>query len=125
VIDKEGFTLSEPARTWKEWMKQKSRHYTTSRYYKGLHKFLLGLYSLSHGVFYPLFIASMIFFSWKLALIVFGLRLLVQALIFYKAMDKLNEKDLFPWFFILDIWMFFYYIIFSVAMTRKPGKTWK
>jgi glycosyltransferase involved in cell wall biosynthesis len=125
VVDKDGFTLSEPARTWKEWRKQKSRHYTTSRYYKGIHKFLLGLYSLSHGVFYPLFIASLIFFSWKLALVVFGVRLLVQFFIFYKTMDKLNEKDLLPWFFVLDVWMFFYYIIFSLAMVRKPRKTWK
>ena len=125
VVDKEAFTLSEPARTWKEWRKQKSRHYTTSRYYKGIHKFLLGLYSFSHGVFYPLFIASLIFYSWKLALIVFAARLLVQFFIFYKTMEKLDEKDLLPWFPLLDIWMFFYYIIFSVAMAKKPRKTWK
>jgi glycosyltransferase involved in cell wall biosynthesis len=125
VIDKESFTLSEPPRTWKEWMKQKRRHYTTSRYYKNIHKFLLGMYALSHGVFYPLFIASLIFFSWKISLIVFAVRLLVQFFIFYKALDKLDEKDLLPWFFVLDVWMFFYYIIFSFAMTRKPMKTWK
>ena len=125
VIDKDAFTLSEPPLTWKEWMKQKSRHYTTSRYYKALHKFLLGLYSLSHGLFYPLFVATAILFSWKLALIVFMLRLMIQGIVFYRAMDKLNEKDLFPWFVLLDIWMFFYYIIFSFAMVKKPRKTWK
>ena len=125
VIDKEAFTLSEPARTWKEWMKQKRRHYTTSRYYKPVHKFLLGLYALSHGVFYPLFIASILFFSWKLALIVFAVRMLVQGIIFYKALAKLDESDLLPWFLFLDIWMFLYYIIFSFAMFKKPVKTWK
>jgi cellulose synthase/poly-beta-1,6-N-acetylglucosamine synthase-like glycosyltransferase len=124
VIDKDAFTLSEPPRTWKEWMKQKSRHYTTSRYYKSLHKFLLGLYSLSHGLFLPLFIASL-FFNWKLALIIFGTRYLIQGFIFYKTMDKLDEKDLFLWFPVLDIWMFVYYIIFSVALVKKPRKTWK
>jgi cellulose synthase/poly-beta-1,6-N-acetylglucosamine synthase-like glycosyltransferase len=125
VIDKDSFTLSEPPRTWREWMKQKRRHYTTSRYYKATHKFLLGLYALSHGVFYPLFIVSMIFFSWKLSLILFAVRLLIQFFIFYKAMDKLDEKDLLPWFFVLDVWMFFYYIIFSFALIKKPRKTWK
>jgi glycosyltransferase involved in cell wall biosynthesis len=125
VIDKDAFTLSEPAKTWSEWMKQKRRHYTTSRYYRAIHKFLLGLYSLSHFVFYPLFIASLLFFSWKLSLIVFGLRLLVQAFIFYKTMNKLDEKDLFPWFFVFDIWMFFYYLIFSVALFKKPERTWR
>lgn len=125
VIDKDSFTLSEPPLTWKQWMKQKSRHYTTSRYYKPIHKFLLGLYALSHAGFYPLFIAGILFFSWKISLIIFAVRFILQAFIFYKAMDKLNEKDLFPWFLILDIWMFFYYLIFSFALVRKPGKTWK
>jgi len=125
VIDKDAFTLSEPPKTWGEWMKQKRRHYTTSRYYKAIHKFLLGLYALSHGAFYPLFIASMLFFSWKIALLVFGVRFLFQCIIFYKTMNRLDEKDLFPWFFVLDIWMFFYYIIFSFAMFKKPRKTWK
>lgn len=125
VIDKDAFTLSEPPLTWKEWMKQKRRHYSTGRYYKAVHKFLLGLYSLSHGLFYPLFIASLIFFSWKIALIIFAVRLLIQAFIFYKTMDRLDEKDLFPWFFVFDIWMFFYYIIFSFAMIKRPERTWK
>ncbi len=125
VIDKDAFTLSEPPLTWDQWIKQKRRHYSTSRYYKVIHKFLLGLYALSHGVFYPLFIASILFFSWKLSLIILAVRLLIQFFIFYKTMNRLNEKDLLPWFFMLDVWMFFYYIIFSVAMVKKPRKTWK
>ena len=125
VIDKDAFTLSEPAQTWAEWKKQKSRHYTTSRYYKAWHKFLLGMYAFTHAAFYPLFIAAILFFSWKISLVIFAIRLLLQAIIFYKTMDKLNEKDLFQWFFVLDVWMFFYYIIFSFALIRKPGKTWK
>ncbi|MBA3674781.1 MAG: glycosyltransferase, partial [Chitinophagaceae bacterium] len=91
MIDKDSFTLSEPPKTWNEWMKQKQRHYTTSRYYKAVHKFLLGLYAASHWVFYPLFIASMLFFSWKLALLIFGVRLLIQFFIFYNTMSKLGE----------------------------------
>ncbi len=125
VIDKDAFTLSEPPVTWSEWMKQKRRHYSTGRYYKSIHKFLLGLYALSHSVFYPLFIAGMLFFSWKISLLIFGIRFLIQSIIFYKTMHKLDEKDLFPWFFLFDIWMFFYYIIFSLAMVKKPMKAWK
>lgn len=125
VIDKDAFTLSEPAKAWKDWVKQKNRHYTTSKYYKAGHKFLLGLYAFSHFLFYPLFILSIIFYSWKLALIVFGIRLLVQGFIMFKTMSKLDEKDLFPWFLVLDIWMFFYYLRFSSALVRRPKKDWK
>ncbi|MEO9032832.1 MAG: glycosyltransferase, partial [Ginsengibacter sp.] len=110
VIDKDAFTLSEPPKNWKDWARQKNRHYTTSKYYKAVHKFLLGLYAFSHFLFYPLFILSIVFYSWKLALIVFGIRLLIQGFIMFKTTSKLDEKDLFPWFLVLDIWMFFYYL---------------
>lgn len=125
MIDKDAFTLSESPKTFGQWRKQKARHYSTGKYYKLSHKILLGFYAESYFLFYPLFIATILFFSWKLALIVFGVRFFLQALVFYKTMNKLDEKDLFPIFLLLDIWMFFYYFIFSVAMFRKPGKTWK
>ena len=124
-IDKDTFTLSEPAKDWAAWRRQKRRHYSTGRYYRPLHKFLLGLYSLSHFLFYPLFVTSIIFFNWQFSLIVFGCRLLLQAIIFYPAMKKLDEKDLYRWFLFFDLWMFFYYLLFSFSLLRKPGQNWK
>ncbi len=124
-IDKETFTLSEPAKTWSQWIKQKSRHYSTGKFYKPLHKFLLGLYSFSHFLFYPLLAASIVFFNWQWALIVFGIRFLIQAIIFYPVAKKLDEKDLYPLFLFFDVWMFFYYLLFSVSLVKKPGATWK
>jgi glycosyltransferase involved in cell wall biosynthesis len=124
-IDADTFTLSEPAKTWSQWMKQKRRHYTTAKYYKPMHKFLLGLFSLSQFLFYPLLAASIIFYGWQWSLIVFGIRFLLQAVVYYKVMYKLHEKDLYPWFLFLDLWMFFYYIIFAFALIQKPGKGWK
>ena len=53
VIDKDAVTRSIPKTTWKSWLKQKSRHYTTAKYYKVKHKFLLGLYFISQFLFYP------------------------------------------------------------------------
>ncbi len=34
VVDKDAFTLSAAPKTWKQWIRQKKRHYTTSKYYK-------------------------------------------------------------------------------------------
>ncbi|MDQ2863504.1 MAG: glycosyltransferase [Bacteroidota bacterium] len=124
VIDKDAFTLSEPAKNWKQWVKQKKRHYTTSKYYKLRHKFLLGLYAFSHFLFYPFFVASALFYSWKEALVIFAIRCIVQGIVLFNVSEKLNEKDLFPIYWLLDIWMFFYYIIFSGALFKKPAKTW-
>lgn len=123
-IDKATFTLSEPVVTWGQWMKQKTRHYTTGRYYKPLHKFLLGLYSFTHFIFFPLFFISLLFFSWQWALIIFGARFITQAIILYPAMKKMDERDLYPMFLFFDVWMFFYYLIFAVALIKKPKPVW-
>ncbi len=124
VIDPDAFTLSEPATSWKHWTRQKTRHYTTSKYYKRIHKFLLGLYAFSQFIYYPLFILALLFFDWQWVLGVFLLRFIIQGVIFYKATDKLNEKDLFPWFLFFDISMFFYYIFFARTLVKKPGNQW-
>ena len=124
-IDPESFTLSKPATTWEQWHRQKQRHYTTSKYYKFVHKFLLAAYAFTHFLFYPLLIASAIIYSWKYALIIFIVRLIMQTIIYAKTMKKMDEWDLFPWFIVLDIWMFFYYILFSPALFKKPKKIWK
>ncbi len=124
VIDHEAHTISEAKKRWSDWMRQKYRHYTTGKYYKPVHKFLLGLYSMSLFLIYPLLAVSIIFFNWWIALAVFGVRLIVQSIVFYKGMKKLNESDLWPWFLFLDIWMFFYFIFTLPAIWKAPRKNW-
>ncbi len=124
VIDKEAVTLSTPKRKWSEWVKQKTRHYSTARYYKRSHKLLLGLYSASQFLFYPLLLVTAVFYNWQYALALFGLRFIVQGFIYFFAMKKLNERDLWPFFLFLDLWMFLYYIIFANTLWKKPGKSW-
>jgi cellulose synthase/poly-beta-1,6-N-acetylglucosamine synthase-like glycosyltransferase len=125
IIDKEAHTLSEPRTTWGEWMKQKNRHYTTSKYYKPIHKFLLGLYSLTNFLVYPLVILAAIFFNWWIVLILFLARLVLVAFIWKKCMNQLNEADLWPYFFLFDVLMMVYYIVFTPALFKKPSKKWR
>jgi glycosyltransferase involved in cell wall biosynthesis len=123
-IEHTAHTLSEPKEKWNDWMTQKYRHYTTSKYYKRRHKFWLGLYSFSLFLVYPLFAVSMIFFNWWIPLVVFGIRFSIQAVVLFKSMKKLNESDLWPWFLFMDIWMFFYYIFTVPAIWKAPRKNW-
>lgn len=125
VIDPDAFTLSSPKKTWADWKKQKSRHFTTAKHYKFSHRFLLGLYSLSHFLFYLLFPFSVLFFDWRWSLIPLVVGLAVKAFVLKKAMKKLGEADLWKWFPLLDVWMCFYYIIFAPALYRKPSHRWK
>jgi glycosyltransferase involved in cell wall biosynthesis len=124
VINKEAHTLSDARQTFADWVKQKNRHYTTAKYYKGKYKFLLGLYNASFFMLYPMFVVCLILCKWWLVLAIFGARFLLQFLVFAKSMKKLNESDLLPWFWLLDIWMFLYQILFIPALWKKPKKTW-
>jgi hypothetical protein len=128
VLDPDSFVYSTPKTNWADWLRQKQRHYTTSRYYKPVHKILLGLYSGTHFLLYPFLIASLllvpapyVWFVWP----AFGLRLVLQAVVYYESMQKLKEKDLFWLFPFFDIWQFVYYIIFAPAIWKTPGKNWK
>ncbi|MBK6937915.1 MAG: glycosyltransferase [Chitinophagaceae bacterium] len=124
VIDADAITRSIPKTTWSGWLRQKSRHYTTAKYYRPKHKFLLGLYFATQFAFYPLLAAAIVLFDWRFVLGVFGIRFIVQGIILYKSMKKLGEKDLWSWFLFLDMWMFFYYLIFAPALWRKPKQGW-
>lgn len=124
VIDPEAHTLSDSKETWGEWFRQKTRHFSTAKYYRGKHKFLLTIYSATQFLVYPLFVLSIIFFNWWIACCLFGARLIVQAIVYFKSMKKLNEADLFPFFFLFEIWMCFYYILFLPSLFKKPKKTW-
>jgi glycosyltransferase involved in cell wall biosynthesis len=124
VIDQEAHTLSAAKQTFGEWMAQKNRHYSTSRYYTRKHKFLLGLYALSSALVYPLLVLSAVFYCWWLALSVYALRLLVLVPVWFLGMDKLNEKDLKPYFLLFDGWMPLYYLLQFPALWKKPRNKW-
>ncbi|MEP6464703.1 MAG: glycosyltransferase [Parafilimonas sp.] len=124
VIEKDAHTLSEPHTTWSNWMQQKNRHYTTAKFYKSSHKFLLSLYAILQTLIYPLTVATAIFFNWYIAVGIFAIRLIVQCIFWYKCMKKLNEADLFPWFLFFDIWMFAYNLFFFPALFKKPSRNW-
>ncbi|HTL06870.1 MAG TPA: glycosyltransferase [Chitinophagaceae bacterium] len=123
VIDPDAVTRSEPKTTWSDWIRQKTRHYSTGKFYKLQHRLLLGLYAFTHFLFYPLLLLALIA-NWRVALGLFVLRAIVQGWIFYKSMEKLNEKDLWPWWWLFDMWMFVYYLIFAPALWTKPRKNW-
>jgi hypothetical protein len=124
VIDKEAFTRSQPKRTFSDWWRQKTRHYSTAGYYKPIHKWLLGMYTGSQFLFYPLLVASLFWPVWPWALGMYLIRLLSQGFIYYRTMEKLEEQDLWPWWWLLDIWMFLFYCIFAPALWKKPSTSW-
>lgn len=124
VIDSDAFTLSTPVERWRDWVAQKERHNATGRYYKTKDKFSLGLYMITHLAFYPLAIFALFYLPWTWVVPAIVLKVFIQGLILYKAMEKLNEKDLFPFFMIWDFWMILYYTYFLSSLWKKPKQQW-
>ena len=79
---------------------------------------------LAHTLIYPLTILTAIFFNWYIAVGIFVLRLLIEAIVWNKCMKKLNEADLFTWFLFFDIWIFVYNLFFFPSLWRKPANRW-
>ncbi len=127
VINKHAFAYSEPKRKWKHWFRQKTRHMSTGKHYRFGHKLLLGLFSLSHFLFYPamvlvLFYPPMLYIT----LYILGGKILIQSVITYFALKKLDERDLFLYSWLMDILMFLYYVIFTPALFFSKGRSkWK
>ncbi len=125
VIDENAFTISEPKTSWVQWRNQKTRHYSTSKHYKSKHKFWLGLYAAAHFLFYPTLVVAAIYYCWWLVLSIFVFRLIVQGIVYSRSMQKLNENDLIWLYPLLDIWQWFYYLLFANTLLKKPGNNWK
>ena len=125
-LAKESFMISEAKTTWEDWTNQKQRHLSTARYYRALHKFLLGLLPIAHMAFYAFVILTFVYSSfWQYALALILGRWLIEGVIFYPAMKRLNEKDIFLLFPLFDVLLFVYYIRFaSPALVNKTSK-WK
>ncbi len=124
-INQNAFTISKPKTTFKSWRKQKQRHISTSKMYKKEHKIWLGLYYVANLLFWLFFVASLLSGNWKITLIIFVFRILFQYIIVGKAAKKLNEYDLVPFVFILELFLvFFQFGIFINSKTSKK-QHWK
>jgi glycosyltransferase involved in cell wall biosynthesis len=85
VIDPEATTVSIPKDTLKAYLIQKKRHLHAGKYYRGEDKRKIGLFSLSHALFWIGGLGLMIYFGiglqWEHLLIVFSIILLRSVLV--------------------------------------------
>ena len=124
-INKSSFTFTSAARSFKMWFRQKSRHLSTSGHYRAAHKIFLGADAISAFIFYSAFITWLALgFDWKIAVILFGVRFLVQLFINIKSMLKLGEKDLIILFPLIEPILVFLTPVFFLSSLQKQT-AWK
>jgi cellulose synthase/poly-beta-1,6-N-acetylglucosamine synthase-like glycosyltransferase len=125
-INPESFIRSQPKKSFKEWWIQKKRHLSTGRYYRWIHKLLLGLYTSSIVLFYFLFGLQIILnYTIFTVLTLFALRLAIQLSVFHKILARLKEKGIWlmvPFFEIILILINFTVTV-STLLTKESK--WK
>jgi glycosyltransferase involved in cell wall biosynthesis len=133
-LDLDTFVYSMPKNTYDEWYAQKRRHLSVGKYYKFRNKFILGLLGISHiitwSIFIPALTMAIIQYDWyQTAWIggLFGLRWLLQWIVFGMANAKLGK--MIHWIYIpfYDFCWFLYYTIMGGINTfsKKKLVTWK
>jgi cellulose synthase/poly-beta-1,6-N-acetylglucosamine synthase-like glycosyltransferase len=125
-IAPDSFCYSEAKSSWKEWVKQKSRHYTTSTRYPLIKKLLLGIYPLTLILLYVSFIILLLNFSLNwLNIGIIGIVLLIKWIIFGVIFKRLKERK---FIFGALVWDLLYAIIIPVQYytTEKSTQSkWK
>jgi poly-beta-1,6-N-acetyl-D-glucosamine synthase len=124
----ETHTRSVPSEGIVKWVTQKKRHLTTAPYYKTRDKLLLSAEPLARMLFYAsliLLLSSLIL--WPVVLVIFGVRLISQIVIFTLIQKKLNEPGLLAYSLIFDIFSpLINSAVYFSNFRSKPGKNkWK
>lgn len=105
-IDAQSVTLSTPKESFDLWLQQKSRHLSTSNYYRWSNKLFIGIELLSRLGFYGLLIATACLcypFGLAMAGLVFLLRNVVQVSVINATAKQLGEKKFYFGVTLLDI----------------------
>ncbi len=132
VIDSAATTTSLPKETWKEYLIQKKRHLHAGKYYRGEDKRKIGLFPLSHGLFWIGAIGLMIYFGLgqelEQFLIVLGI-VLVRSLVIlnvFKSASKKLQGSATPMNILVNdfIYLGYFWILGSVSYQAKDIQ-WK
>ena len=122
-------TFSSPKNTFRAWLFQKKTQMITRKYYQKRHRRILGLFSFTSFVFYPLLVLTVLFNGMEMLSFVaaglFLVRLLTMLIIFSKIMDRFNEKKLFPFSFFFDVLYPFITFIFVFASLFYTKQAWQ
>lgn len=122
----ESLMYSNAPSSFGKWVKQKTRHMSTSNEYQFIYKLMLGLYSLSQIIW---FTSTVIFFIvypkyWYTVIGFIILKWLIQWIIFGKFALKINAKKIAYALPFYDILFSLYLILFGIIKPFIKPKTW-
>jgi glycosyltransferase involved in cell wall biosynthesis len=126
-LNPDSFVYTESKKTFSEWTRQKSRHNSTGKFYKPIHKLLLGGFYASNLFFYISIIALLVndINFWKILLGVYLFKLISQSVVYFMVFKKLKYQNL-TWFIILFdlLFVIYIYVFGTIGLFTKQRKIW-
>ncbi|MGV6862620.1 MAG: glycosyltransferase [Putridiphycobacter sp.] len=118
-IEPESFVYSDPKTTFKSWIEQKQRHFTTAPEYRLINKLFLGIFPLTLYLMYIILFILLFNTDWyAFVLTIFGSRLLLFWLVNGLLLKKLQQKDLIA---LYPLWEIVYTIVIPFIYYSSRG----
>lgn len=123
----EAHTVSVAQDTWRKWWRQKTRHASTGKYYRKDIRQMLGLYGLSHSLYWfmGLLLLTLGGPAAAVVLALFLFRLMIYWILAGKWYRVLNEKKLLIFYPLGDLGWAIYNVFLSPFIFWKNKQTWK
>mgnify|MGYP000193025395 CR=1 FL=1 len=118
-------TLSIPKQSWKEWIRQKRRHISTSSYYRSDIKRILIILELSSLFFFlgfvtlPLLNVPIVFWF-----PLFVVQLVLQYIFYYKFSKQLGEQKLWLLHPLYEVFIWLFQALITLSVWVKKPKHW-
>ena len=125
-LNPDTYTYSLPKQTWREYYRQKTRHFSTGKFYKLHHQTLLAILAVSHflhyvGAFFLIILKISIIF----ALLGYAVRMSVVWWLSAMILDRLKHKTLIRWTPVFDAALILFYLLFTPAiLMNKNTQQW-
>ncbi len=126
-IEAQAQVYSIPETSFSSYFRQKKRHLSVSRHYKARDKLLLGIFSLSHTIFWSSLVSLLVATSTYLVLIFILLvfRQIVLSIIVVRSSHRLGDR--FPWFALplTDMLYSIYIALTGILALSSKKVNWK
>jgi poly-beta-1,6-N-acetyl-D-glucosamine synthase len=124
-LEKQSYCYSDANSTWSSWIRQKTRHYSTSDHYQVIKKWLLGIYpfTLLMQLFSFVILMFNTDFRW-LTLSAFIFTLLLKWWVQGKCFSKLKENSFIKYLPLWDLFYAFLMPILYYSSEKKGPNRW-
>lgn len=124
-LDPDTFTYSEPEKSLKSLINQRTRHASTSIKYSNFHLISLLLLNGSHFLHYiSILFIGLTEVSMLFALVCYLPRLFTLLIVYSPILKKFKAAQLLPWIPLLDLMIVLFYPVIAILLITRKSKKW-